>query len=815
MSAVIPFARPSVAGSTSWSQQELAEFYRVEAALLRAGIGIASEHGLSDEGEPWFVFCRPDGDAIMHFARIDGSYLIASEVLDRPVRGADFRAMIDQIARLHPNLLPIPAVAAGTKLVVHPAALLAALVAASALSLSSQDAHAGEIDVGTADVAPHPSSIEGGVAHDPAQPARAKGTVAQGEQADGRKQAEAIILSTMLFAAEALASDHGDGNTELSHLWSDLAGGTANHTAHGETAAGTSGGSEAGSGGTPSTQPAVLSTQGSGASQDSTTPGIRTDTAPAIRGDAPGEGAKLPGREADHHAPGTTDVGLTRVSAETGATGTSGQQITATGHSESIAALPGGSASDGGDQRATSSQPPSPDASVQARLTEVAQFDTGSGAASQARVTTAAQAETSKASAAISRDADDRSVSRDHGTQADDDHGHSGHGAPAQAATRSDDDDHGPASPRTVTGPAASAQGEGPGRAGHNTGPATDASPHAQSGETGVSQGSEQAANPREPSTGHGPSSEHGSNKGPGPAAEASPQAQDVETGPSQGPEQATNAREPSGGHGPSSEPGTNKGSGPAADASPHAQDAAASASQGPEQAANAHEPSTGHGPSSAQGPTAPADSGPAHAASASSGPSHGGPNEANAGLKDTASHGAGSAAADQGHSTGPGSESPAAHNHSDSDASSVSAARNGPKASGTAHADPGQPEHGASPSADGQAATAQAAANDPPASHGGSGAKAASSPDSAPQADPGHGQAVTTAHSASPPDRPAPSPATVDPHGNLVFHGDRQQAAAAPPASHGPDEASVHPSIGLVGVSDHGHPVHDLYHHS
>ncbi len=131
MSAVIPFLRPASARPGTWSQQELAEFYRVEAALLRAGIGIAGEHGVSDEGEPWFVFCRPDGDAIMHFARIDGSYVIASEVLDHPVRGSDFRALIDQIARMHPELLPIPAVGTGTKLMAHPAALLAALVAAA------------------------------------------------------------------------------------------------------------------------------------------------------------------------------------------------------------------------------------------------------------------------------------------------------------------------------------------------------------------------------------------------------------------------------------------------------------------------------------------------------------------------------------------------------------------------------------------------------------------------------------------------------------------------------------------------------------
>jgi collagen type I/II/III/V/XI/XXIV/XXVII alpha len=99
MGAVISFFRPAATSQGGWSQQELAEFYRVEAALIRAGLQIGSEQGLSDEAEPWFVFCRPDGDAIMHFARIDGSYVIASEVLDSPMRGSDFRALINQVAQ--------------------------------------------------------------------------------------------------------------------------------------------------------------------------------------------------------------------------------------------------------------------------------------------------------------------------------------------------------------------------------------------------------------------------------------------------------------------------------------------------------------------------------------------------------------------------------------------------------------------------------------------------------------------------------------------------------------------------------------------
>ena len=58
-----------------WSQQELAEFYRVESALIRAGIRVGTDRGMSDENEPWFCFYRSDdGEVVIHFARIDGEY---------------------------------------------------------------------------------------------------------------------------------------------------------------------------------------------------------------------------------------------------------------------------------------------------------------------------------------------------------------------------------------------------------------------------------------------------------------------------------------------------------------------------------------------------------------------------------------------------------------------------------------------------------------------------------------------------------------------------------------------------------------------
>jgi len=214
MGAVISFFRPAATCRGGWSQQELAEFYRVEAALVRAGLQIGSEQGLSDEADPWFVFCRPDGDAVMHFARIDGSYVIASEVLDSPMRGSDFRALINEIARRYPELLPIPQSAGETKLSVHPAALLAALVAAAALSLSPDDARAADEARSTesASQAPH-----AGQAHQQG-PSEARDTGDAEDRDAHRKQVGIIVFSAMVFAVDALADHPAEGHEAPSDL---------------------------------------------------------------------------------------------------------------------------------------------------------------------------------------------------------------------------------------------------------------------------------------------------------------------------------------------------------------------------------------------------------------------------------------------------------------------------------------------------------------------------------------------------------------------------------------------------------------------
>jgi hypothetical protein len=132
--------RPSY--QCDWSQQELAEFYRVESALLQGGLSVTTDRGVSDEGDPWFVFCRVDNeDVIAHFARIDQEYVVVSNLHASPVRHSDFRRLIREVIEAHPMMLPMKR-SQGQKLFIHPAALLTALLA-SAYFFSSEKELAG------------------------------------------------------------------------------------------------------------------------------------------------------------------------------------------------------------------------------------------------------------------------------------------------------------------------------------------------------------------------------------------------------------------------------------------------------------------------------------------------------------------------------------------------------------------------------------------------------------------------------------------------------------------------------------------------
>lgn len=127
-SQVLSFFRPRENGG-DWTQKELAEFYRVEGALVASGVNIATDRGLTDEGEPWFVFYRQDNEeVIVHFARIDGEYVVVSNLSEGVARGRNFQTLVRQLLDSHPYVLPRPSARRQQTVYLHPATLLAALI---------------------------------------------------------------------------------------------------------------------------------------------------------------------------------------------------------------------------------------------------------------------------------------------------------------------------------------------------------------------------------------------------------------------------------------------------------------------------------------------------------------------------------------------------------------------------------------------------------------------------------------------------------------------------------------------------------------
>lgn len=139
MASILSFRQPHQA--QNWTNEELAELFRVVDILGRAGVDIDTDMGLSDEGEPWFAFCRVDtGDVIVHFSRIDGQFVAVSAATDTVVRGNNFRRVAETLVNRQPLILPAPS--SGQKLFLHPAVIITALVATTLAQMKSWDGQA-------------------------------------------------------------------------------------------------------------------------------------------------------------------------------------------------------------------------------------------------------------------------------------------------------------------------------------------------------------------------------------------------------------------------------------------------------------------------------------------------------------------------------------------------------------------------------------------------------------------------------------------------------------------------------------------------
>ncbi len=117
--------------SRNWSQQEFAELYRVRDRLVQSGLRVALDLGLTDEGEPWAVFLQSEsGEAFVHIARLNGAIVVANMMANVVYRGADFRAITDQMLQDAPLVMQAGK-ASDSKVVMHPRSIFTAFVAAA------------------------------------------------------------------------------------------------------------------------------------------------------------------------------------------------------------------------------------------------------------------------------------------------------------------------------------------------------------------------------------------------------------------------------------------------------------------------------------------------------------------------------------------------------------------------------------------------------------------------------------------------------------------------------------------------------------
>tara|TARA_R110002072_G_scaffold303011_1_gene491329 strand:- start:30714 stop:32297 length:1584 start_codon:yes stop_codon:yes gene_type:complete len=125
------------ASVTGWSNQELADLYRTQRILALAGVTTHVDRGVTDEGDPWFVFMDSQNEVLVHFSRFDGAYMVTSQMQDAPIKGDSLQ---DLVAEFSSRVKPVtPAGQSGQNVVsiakrnrdvvfIHPAAALAALV---------------------------------------------------------------------------------------------------------------------------------------------------------------------------------------------------------------------------------------------------------------------------------------------------------------------------------------------------------------------------------------------------------------------------------------------------------------------------------------------------------------------------------------------------------------------------------------------------------------------------------------------------------------------------------------------------------------
>lgn len=199
LAPVLPFRRRAT--PRDWTEQDKAEFYRVIDVLGRAGIQLELETGLTDEDEPWAVFCTADaGEPVVHIARLGAHYILAATTLSEPLRGPDLRSLVRVALQDVPAAI-MPGSSQGV-LALHPAALLLVLVATCWFQAAHAAEPSPEIAAQLMGMAPEPE--------DTVAPPQDLAAEPEGEAQESGGEAAALRFQHSLTVAVALLTVSGD-----------------------------------------------------------------------------------------------------------------------------------------------------------------------------------------------------------------------------------------------------------------------------------------------------------------------------------------------------------------------------------------------------------------------------------------------------------------------------------------------------------------------------------------------------------------------------------------------------------------------------
>ncbi len=82
-----------------WSNQDMASFMRAKRLLSLAGVSLDTDRGMTDEGDPWFVFLDRDGEVFAHFARINEIYILDSTAQHEMIEAFSLEDLVSAFSR--------------------------------------------------------------------------------------------------------------------------------------------------------------------------------------------------------------------------------------------------------------------------------------------------------------------------------------------------------------------------------------------------------------------------------------------------------------------------------------------------------------------------------------------------------------------------------------------------------------------------------------------------------------------------------------------------------------------------------------------